>query len=116
MRKLLVFVSIFALGINLQGQSPGGIGKTKMSLWYSGDFRVSDTGTLEWEDRSDDTNNAHQPTASEKAIQSNYFNFNSTFTFDGTSDRFAISGLNYSNGQILSELSAFEKETTDKRC
>ncbi|WP_152286531.1 T9SS type A sorting domain-containing protein [Flavicella marina] len=113
MRKLLVFVSFFALCINLQGQSPGGIGKTKMSLWYSGDFGVSDTGTLEWEDRSDDTNNAQQPTASEKAIQSNYFNFNSTFTFDGTSDRFAISGLNYANGQILSELSAFVVYATD---
>tara|TARA_B100000809_G_scaffold266664_1_gene330581 strand:- start:6575 stop:10933 length:4359 start_codon:yes stop_codon:yes gene_type:complete len=101
---LLVFLLIVFVG---SAQSPGNVGLTNMSIWYSGDNGVSDGGTLNWADRSGNTNDAQQPTGLEKASQINLFNFNQTFTFDGSSDRFAISDLNYIDGQDLSDLSAF---------
>lgn len=107
MKNLNIFVAFLLIVFVGHSQSPGNVGLTNMSMWYSGDTGVSDTGTLEWNDRSSDDNHAQQPTAAEKATQSNLFNFNQTFTFDGTSDRFAISGLNYIDGQVLSDLSAF---------
>jgi len=100
----LVFIAVISTSY---AQSPGGVPNTKMTLWYSGDHGVDDTGKLTWDDRSPNDNHAEQPTASEKAVQTNLFNFNETFTFNGSSNRFAISRLNYTNGQSLSDLSMF---------
>lgn len=107
MKKLVVILLIHLACTCMYGQTPGGIGTTKMSIWYSGDHGVSDDGTLTWLDRSGVSSNALQPTEAEKATQINLFNFNQTFTFDGTSDRFAIENLSYTSSQVLTDLSAF---------
>ena len=107
-RFLLIFFTCF-LGIQVISaqSSPGGIGKDDMSLWVRGDVGVSDSGTLNWEDGSGLNNDVYQPAALEKAAQLSPINFNNTFTFDGDSDRFAISNLNYVSGTSISELYAF---------
>ena len=107
-RFLLIFFTCF-LGVQVISaqSSPGGIGKDDMSLWVRGDVGVSDSGTLNWEDGSGLNNDVYQPAALEKAAQLSPINFNNTFTFDGDSDRFAISNLNYVSGTSISELYAF---------
>ncbi|WP_407556254.1 T9SS type A sorting domain-containing protein [Winogradskyella sp. 4-2091] len=94
-------------------QSPGGVGKSDMSIWVRGDFGVSDDGTLTWLDDSGLNNELYQPTANAKPIQSNALNFNSTFTFDGANDSFAISNLNYANNQTINQLYGFVIYKTD---
>lgn len=106
--KFLLIVFTCFLGIQvINSQSPGGIGKDDMSLWVRGDVGVSDSGTLNWEDGSGLGNDVYQPDDLGKASQLSPINFNNTFTFDGSSDRFAISQLHYLSGTTIDELNAF---------
>lgn len=112
--KPLIFCALF-LGFNLTAfsQSPGGVGKTDMSMWVRGDFGVSDTGTLNWSDDSGLSNTLYQPTANSKPVQNSSINFNSTFTFDGADDAFAISNLNYTSNTSINQLYGFVIYKTD---
>jgi hypothetical protein len=108
---LTVFCLVFST--TLFSQSPGGIGKADMSLWVRGDFGVTNSGTLIWTDDSGLGNTVFQPTSGAQATQNNTMNFNSTFTFDGNSDRFAIANKNYAANESLSQLYTFVVYKTD---
>ncbi|WP_299064448.1 T9SS type A sorting domain-containing protein [uncultured Polaribacter sp.] len=104
---LTIFICLLIVQVSNSQSTPGGVGTTNMSLWVRGDVGVSDAGTLNWTDGSGLGNDAYQPLAADKPSQLTPINFNNTFTFDGISDRFAISNLNYTNGQTIGELYAF---------
>ncbi|MEI6866096.1 T9SS type A sorting domain-containing protein [Flavicella sp.] len=107
MKSCIVCLLFLFVNFVCFSQSPGGVGTSNMSIWYSGDSGISDSGTLNWTDRSSNGNSAEQSLATNKAIQSKLFNFNQTFTFDGVSDYFSVTNLNYSAGQSISNLSMF---------
>lgn len=112
--KSLLFCALFAsYSLTIFSQSPGGVGKTDMSMWVRGDFGVSDSGTLNWSDDSGLNNPLYQSTENAKPVQTSAINFNSTFTFDGADDRFAISNLNYTAGQSINKLYGFVIYKTD---
>ncbi|NRD19609.1 T9SS type A sorting domain-containing protein [Winogradskyella eckloniae] len=111
--SVILTLLCFAFTYSLFAQSPGGVGKTDMSLWVRGDYGVSNSGTLTWSDDSGLGNNAFQPTAGAQAAQSSTMNFNSTFTFDGNSDRFAIANKSYPANESISQLYTFVVYKTD---
>ncbi len=101
---LLFFVLLTSVVFS---QTPGGVPTTNMSLWYSGDSNITDSGTLTWGDRSGSGFDAYQTTAAAKASQTDLMNFNESFTFDGTDDFFAVETLNYASGSTIEDLYAF---------
>ncbi|NRD22933.1 T9SS type A sorting domain-containing protein [Winogradskyella litoriviva] len=112
--KTLIFCSLFiSCSIISFSQSPGGVGKSDMSMWVRGDFGVNDNGTLTWADDSGLGNELYQSTADSKPTQSSAINFNSTFTFDGADDRLAISNLNYASNTTINQLYGFVIYKTD---
>lgn len=110
--KKLIFTVLLLLSVSLFSQTPGGVGDSNINLWYRGDNTTitnSEPGEFRWpsENGGATENYAFQSTTGAKPAQNNLFNFNETYTFDGTSDFLAIKNLNYTVGTEIANLYGF---------
>ncbi|MGY5351376.1 hypothetical protein ACXGQW_02180 [Wenyingzhuangia sp. IMCC45533] len=106
MKRILLLALVLISNI-LSAQTPGGVPSTDLDLWVKANTSVTDAGTLIWGDESGKGNNAFQATTDDKPVQSEFFNFNETFTFDGANDFFAISNINYTGGLSIDNIYTF---------
>lgn len=116
MKFFFAFISIL-FSLNLYAQTPGGVSNTDMYLWFKGDDLGIETAPspddFEWPDGSGKGNFAFQEEDDPRPTQTNFFNYNETYSFDGIEDYLAIKALNYTANEEIDNLYGFVVYSSD---